>query len=77
MAAVQQQSLLYRQSLPDAQWFREQLHQLGYAWPEGKGFNLALRNTIAALQMKYRPALADGVADAKTAAILSVLNQRK
>lgn len=63
----------YEQQLPDPAWFQARLAQHGYAVPRTGELDEATRNVISAFQMKYRPALCAGIADAETAAILDVL----
>ncbi|MBP8203053.1 MAG: N-acetylmuramoyl-L-alanine amidase [Pseudomonas sp.] len=70
---VARQQALFSASLPTVQWFQEQLLRQGYAVPVHGELDLATRNVIAALQMKYRPARYDGEPDAQTAALLVVL----
>ncbi len=60
-------------SLPDARWFQQKLALHGYLVPQSAQFDKETMNVISVLQMKYRPARFDGVADAETAAILDVL----
>lgn len=74
-AQVARQQALFSQQLPAPEWFAAQLRQLGYAVPTVPQADQPLRNVLAALQMKYRPANFDGQPDAETAAILQVLNQ--
>ena len=64
---------LYEQQLPDAFWFQQKLAQHGYAIVRSGQFDPQTRNVISAFQMKYRPAIFDGMADAETAAMLEVL----
>jgi N-acetylmuramoyl-L-alanine amidase len=71
---VAQQQALFVRELPPPSWFAQRLRQLGYAMPASLVVDQSLRNGLAALQMKYRPARFDGVPDAETAAILQVLN---
>ena len=59
--------------LPDVAWFQKRLAQHGYATPQTGELDTATRNVLIAFQMKYRPALIDGVPDAETAALLEVL----
>lgn len=63
----------YENTLPDIGWFQERLARVGYAVPRNSEFDEATVNVLARLQMKYRPALYDGMPDAETAAILDVL----
>ncbi|MFC4274982.1 N-acetylmuramoyl-L-alanine amidase [Achromobacter aloeverae] len=60
-------------ALPDASWFQDELARVGYDVPRTGAYDAATTRVIAAFQMHYRPARYDGVADAETAAILSVL----
>ena len=64
---------LYEQQMPDAFWFQQKLAQHGYAIVRSGQFDPQTRNVISAFQMKYRPAIFDGMADAETAAMLEVL----
>lgn len=59
--------------LPDATWFQQKLALHGYAVPRTGIFDEQTRAVIGAFQMKYRPAIFDGVPDAETAAMLDVL----
>lgn len=72
--AVAGQQLQYEKALPDMLWFQQQLAQHGFAIELSGIEDEQTRNVLAAFQMKYRPARYDGVADAQTAALLSVLN---
>ena len=60
-------------ALPDARWFQQKLALHGYQVPQSGLFDKETMNVLSVLQMKYRPARFDGVADAETAAILDVL----
>jgi len=64
----------YNSGLPDALWFQQQLHAVGFEISFSGEFDQQTRNVLAAFQMKYRPERFDGVADAQTAALLAVLN---
>jgi len=70
---VAQKKLLYAQELPDIAWFQQNLAKFGYAVSLNAEFDEPTINVITAFQMKYRPALIDGMPDAETAAILDVL----
>lgn len=61
------------EGLPDAGWFQAELARVGYDAPRTGVYDAATTRVIAAFQMHYRPARYDGVADAETAGILSVL----
>ena len=74
----------YARALPTPAWFARQLARIGYSVPsdalgdadadadaDAGSASPALRRVIAAFQMKYRPALADGQPDAETAALLA------
>ncbi|MBS7325912.1 MAG: N-acetylmuramoyl-L-alanine amidase [Thiopseudomonas sp.] len=67
---LQQQIPVYQAELPAAVWFQQQLQSIGYAVAASGEFDEQTRNVLAVLQMKYRPRLFDGQADAETAAIL-------
>lgn len=77
-ARVAQHERILAARVPPVQWFDETLQAFGYslapsttdptATPER-----ARRNVIAAFQMRFRPALHDGLADSETAAILAAL----
>lgn len=71
---VAARQLQYEQALPDMLWFQQQLAHHGFAIEPSGIDDQQTRNVLAAFQMKYRPARFDGVADAQTAAMLSVLN---
>ena len=73
-AAVALEQARLSVALPDAAWFQAQLAQLGYPTPQTGAWDHDTRQVLAAFQMKYRPARYDGVADAESAAILTVLN---
>lgn len=75
-AEVEQQLPLYQQELPDMAWFQQQLAELGYAIEQSGQVDEQSRNVLAVFQMKYRPRLYDGLADAETAALLWSLNRQ-
>ena len=60
--------------LPDVEWFQRNLAQHGFVVPLHGELDKATQNVIAAFQMKYRPAIFDGMPDAETATLLDVLN---
>lgn len=70
---VAAQRALYEQQLPDIAWFQQMLARHGFEPLAGGVLDGSTRRTIAALQMRYRPAKYDGSPDAETAAILHVL----
>ena len=72
-AAVVERRAVHAQALPDVAWFQQKLAKHGFAVPAHGELDLATRNVLIALQMKYRPARFDGNPDAETAAILDVL----
>ncbi|UAW98473.1 N-acetylmuramoyl-L-alanine amidase [Halopseudomonas nanhaiensis] len=61
---------------PPLAWFADALTRFGYTvsptTPEGEA-DPALRNVIAAFQMRFRPARFDGQPDSQTAAVLAAL----
>jgi N-acetylmuramoyl-L-alanine amidase len=60
-------------ALPDVAWFQQMLTRHGFA-PQTSGvLEEPTRRTIAAFQMRFRPAKYDGTPDAETAAILHVM----
>ena len=69
---AQYQHLLAGQTPPLA-WFEMALERFGYSLARKPDQTDATRNIIAAFQMRFRPALHDGVPDAQTAAILATL----
>ena len=72
-ATVAQRRAVFEQSLPDIEWFQDNLARVGYAVPRNGELDQATVNVIAVFQMKYRPARYDGMPDAETAAILDAL----
>lgn len=58
---------------PPHAWFEATLQRFGYNISGGPDQSEALRNVIAAFQMRFRPARHDGEPDAQTAAILAAL----
>lgn len=67
----------FEQTLPDLAWFQQKLAEHGFEVPRTGTLDDPTRRVIAAFQMKYRPARYDGVPDAETAALLSVLTDPK
>ena len=63
----------FERQLPTVAWFQKKLAEHGFAIAQNGEFDEAMRNVVAAFQMKYRPARFDGRLDAQTAAILEVL----
>lgn len=59
--------------LPDAGWFQRKLVMHGFSLPQTGVLDEATRTTLAAFQMKYRPADYAGNPDAETATLLEVL----
>ncbi|MES2819233.1 MAG: N-acetylmuramoyl-L-alanine amidase [Pseudomonadota bacterium] len=72
--AVADRQGAFEAELPSPVWFQQQLRTLGYACPQTGELDVATRHVLAAFQMRYRPARFDGEADARTAALLAVLN---
>jgi N-acetylmuramoyl-L-alanine amidase len=70
---VAAQRSVFEQTLPDVAWFQQMLTRHGFAPLISGTFDEATRRTIAAFQMRHRPARYDGMPDAETAAILHVL----
>lgn len=70
VAAVRQ---VFDVQVPDAVWFQKKLAAHGYGVTQSGVFDQPTRTTIAAFQMKYRPANIAGEPDAETAAMLEVL----
>lgn len=62
------------QGLPDVLWLQEHLTRAGYPVEQHGEFDRATRNVVAAFQMRYRPALYDGIPDIETMAILKALH---
>ncbi len=70
---VAAQQRIFEQALPDVAWFQQMLTRHGFA-PQTSGvLDEPTRRTLAAFQMRFRPARYDGTPDAQTAAILQVL----
>ena len=67
----------YEQALPDAAWFQQKLAQHGFGLTPSGLWDTETRAVLAAFQMKYRPSLHDGEADAETAALLDVITRRE
>jgi len=66
----------FEAKLPPLSWFQKMLAQHGYQVEQSGEANEASRRVISAFQMRYRPSRYDGVVDAETAALLSVLNEQ-
>ncbi len=75
--AVARQLQQLNDGLPSISWFQGQLSRLGYATPQTGELDVATRHVLSAFQMHFRPARFDGMPDAQTAALLTVLNQTK
>ena len=74
---VAEQRWLFELSSPDVLWWQTSLERHGYEFrnrgvPTGV-WDTETRDTVAAFQMRYRPARYDGQPDAETAALLYVL----
>ena len=70
---VAQKKTEFEAALPDIDWFQQKLARHGFAVPLNGELDEATVNVLSAFQMKYRPALFDGMPDAETAALLEVL----
>ena len=70
---VAQKKIEYEAALPDIDWFQQKLARHGFAVPLNSELDEATVTVLSAFQMKYRPALIDGMPDAETAALLEVL----
>jgi N-acetylmuramoyl-L-alanine amidase len=70
VAAVRQ---VFDVQVPDAAWFQKKLAAHGFGLAQTGVFDQPTKTTIAAFQMKYRPANIAGEPDAETAAMLEVL----
>jgi N-acetylmuramoyl-L-alanine amidase len=73
-AEVARQQVIYEQQLPDIKWFQQQLAKHGYATPQTGILDPTTRKVIEVFQMRFRQAKFDGLPDAETAALLTVLN---
>jgi N-acetylmuramoyl-L-alanine amidase len=62
----------FQAALPSMSWFQEKLSLVGFQVPRDGRASEETRRVLAAFQMRYRPERYDGVADAETAAWLSV-----
>ncbi|MGN6829371.1 N-acetylmuramoyl-L-alanine amidase [Paucibacter sp. M5-1] len=60
----------YAALLPDTAWAQDKLARIGYNVPRHGELDELTKQTLVTFQMKYRPALYDGVLDAETAALL-------
>jgi N-acetylmuramoyl-L-alanine amidase len=65
----------YRAAVPAPAWFQTKLARLGYEVPRSGVLDEATRRALAIFQAKYLPSRYDGEADARTAALLEVLNR--
>jgi len=74
---VAQEQALLMDTLPSISWFQQQLARLGYETPQTGELDVATRHVLAAFQMHYRPERFTGDPDARTAALLKVLNRSK
>lgn len=72
-AQVAQYEHLLAGQTPPLAWFEMVLERFGYSLARRPDQTDATRNIIAAFQMRFRPALHDGLPDAQTAAILAAL----
>ncbi len=66
----------FEAALPDVAWFQMKLEAHGFGIARSGALDAATRRTLAAFQMKYRPARYDGQPDAETAALLQVLTAK-
>lgn len=74
-AAVAARIPAHEVQLPDVLWFQDRLATHGFVVPKTGTLDEPTRRVIAAFQMKYRPAVFDGMPDAETAAILEVMTR--
>lgn len=72
---VAAQREVFEAKLPDLAWFQKSLTAIGYQTPQAKTMDEPMRRVLAAFQMRYRPSNYDGIPDAETAALLTVLIQ--
>lgn len=72
-AAVAERRKVHEAALPPVAWFQARLATHGFALAASGELDEPTRRTLAAFQMKYRPANYDGQPDAETAALLEVL----
>ena len=72
-AAVAAKRKDYEETLPEVAWFQTKLAEHGFGIAKTGALDPDTQRTLAAFQMKYRPANFDGVPDAETAALLEVL----
>lgn len=71
---VKQKKDIYEANPPDPSWYQSKLSQIGYRMPNSADFtDSMMKDTIRAVQMKYRPHNCDGNPDAETAAIIDTL----
>ena len=62
--------------LPSALWFQQQLVKVGYQLEQSGTWDKQTQQVLSAFQMKYHPQNFTGNPDARTAALLFVLNQQ-
>lgn len=72
---VAHEQALMMDALPGITWFQQQLARLGYETPQTGELDVATRHVLAAFQMHYRPERFTGDPDARSAALLKVLNR--
>jgi len=72
-ARVAEAQARHQLALPDAAWFQRVLAQHGYNVDTTSSFDEQTRRVLMNFQMRYRPAVYDGMPDAESAAILEVL----
>jgi N-acetylmuramoyl-L-alanine amidase len=70
--AVAEARTRFDQATPSVLWFQQRLKAHGFDVPQDGQLDATMRASLSAFQMKYRPALYDGVPDAETAALLEV-----
>lgn len=63
----------YENAVPEPEWFAQKLTSMGYRITNDQESDKSLRDTLRAIQMKYRPWKCDGTPDAETAAIIETL----
>jgi N-acetylmuramoyl-L-alanine amidase len=73
--AVAAARVRYTAALPTVLWFQQRLAAHGFDLAPSGVLDEPTRTVLAAFQMKYRPALYDGIPDAETAALLEVCTQ--
>ena len=73
---VAERLAVFESDIPTAAWFQQKLTEHGFAITQTGAFDAETQMLLAVFQMKYRPALHDGRADAETAAMLDVITAR-